>query len=356
MLSFIKFLNYLNNNPNDLSDSQKEQLHSLLFCNPHDAFVNPKQVSSKLETNVNFGNAVLMELNKEEVINLRINCLSCGLDQEFSQSLNCVNCSEKLDPAPENIFYKTLGVLPEDRKYKDNQETVREAQLSKMISVWENNKYIVYLLIDISNSEGIQNNNDIGYKNYLDLLREVIQSEALRVIKGSYLCFGEIGDCFKLGFSDVEDVIPFVQKFAEIHNKYWEEKKYPPSIEGVNTYPCIKISAQLLELPKNATPKALLFKTLTGALDFNSSMLTKLFRLDGKIKLNYEKAFKNNYISVWIFDKLATKIGLLNEKKEHIRASKHPEDVSEAEVIALSFPNGKMSISDDPKSLLVEVN
>ena len=40
MLSFTKFLNYLNDNPNYLKDEQKDSLHRILFCNPDNIFIN----------------------------------------------------------------------------------------------------------------------------------------------------------------------------------------------------------------------------------------------------------------------------------------------------------------------------
>ena len=176
--------------------------------------------------------------------------------------------------------------------------------------------------------------------------------DTLYSLNGCYLCFGEIGDCFKLGLSDTDDFIPFISKLAETHWKNYKQNVYPPVVQGLEPYPCLKISAQLVELNISDNPKDLLFKTLNGALDFNSDLLTKLFRLDGAIKLDYAKAFENdNKISVWIFDKLIKKLNI-EANSTTIKAGKHENLMSMADVIALSFPNGKMTIEDKPENLL----
>ena len=219
-----------------------------------------------------------------------------------------------------------------------------------MITIWDKQKFIVYMLIDVSNSEMIQNKNNENYKNYLDCLREAVKQSFL-ILRGNYLCFGEIGDCFKLGFSDINDVRVFLEEIAKIHYKNFESNHYPPAIEGLKPYPCLKISAQLLELGYSQNPKDLLSKTLNGALDFNSDLLTKLFRLEGAIKLNYDNAFnENNKICAFIFDQLADKMGLKG-KKQTIKAGKHIPH--KADVIAITFPNGKLEISDNPEKFLI---
>ena len=48
MLSFINFLNYLNDNPNSLSEEQKSNLHNLLFCQTHDLFIISRKSGQKI--------------------------------------------------------------------------------------------------------------------------------------------------------------------------------------------------------------------------------------------------------------------------------------------------------------------
>lgn len=348
MLSFIKFLNYLNENPNNLANIQKDSLHTLLFCNTHDRFITPQLISKELYIRKSFAKGIFISLAKDTDLNVKIKCSNCNCDNDFSSS-SCKECGELLEITEDNLFAKIEGLLSDKRKLYDNEESVREEQLSQMITIWDKQKFIVYMLIDVSNSEMIQNKNNENYKKYLDCLREAVKQSFL-ILRGNYLCFGEIGDCFKLGFSDINDVRVFLEEIAKIHYENFESNNYPPAIEGLKPYPCLKISAQLLELGYSKNPKDLLSKTLNGALDFNSDLLTKLFRLDGAIKLNYDNAFnENNKICAFIFDQLADKMGLKG-KKQTIEAGKHIPH--KADVIAITFPNGKLEISDNPKRFL----
>ena len=320
MLSFINFLNYLNDNPNSLSEEQKSNLHNLLFCQTHDLFVTPASICNALKTSKHvFGAKVLLSLKKYLGLEVLIKCLECGMDQEYDELKCCSYCNSELNVAEDNISVKIIGLLSDDKKFKDNEETVRNEQLNQMIAVWERQKFLVYLLIDVSNSESIQD---------------------------------EIGDCFKIALSNPYDVLPFIERLAKIHYEFYKNNKYPKAVEGLTPYPCIKVSAQLIELPASKNPKELLCKTLNGSLDFNYSLLTKLFRLDGTIKLKYENVFSDeNKMCTWIFDKLAAKIGL-DAKTHHIKAFKHEDSISEADVIAFTYPYGNPKLSEEPNTLL----
>lgn len=353
MLSFINFLNYLNDNPNSLSEEQKSNLHNLLFCQTHDLFVTPASICNTLKTSkLVFGAKVLLSLKKYLGLEVLIKCLECGMDQEYDELKCCSYCNSELNVAEDNISVKIIGLLSDDKKFKDNEETVRTEQLNQMITVWERQKFLVYLLIDVSNSESIQDESDLNYIKYLESLRSIIKNEAIHCVKGEHLYFGEIGDCFKIALSNPYDVLPFIERLAKIHYEFYKNNKYPKAVEGLTPYPCIKVSAQLIELPVSKNPKELLCKTLNGSLDFNYSLLTKLFRLDGTIKLKYENVFSDeNKMCTWIFDKLAAKIGL-DAKTHHIKAFKHEDSISEADVIAFTYPYGNPKLSEEPITLL----
>ena len=207
MLSFIKFLNYLNDNPDNMADIQKDSLHALLFCNTHDRFITPQLISKELYIRKSFAKEIFVSLAKNTDLNVRIKCSNCNCDNDFSSS-SCKECGELLEITEDNLFAKIEGILPDKRKLYDNEESVREEQLSQMITIWAKQKFIIYMLIDVSNSEMIQNKNNENYKKYLDCLREAVK-QSLLILRGNYLCFGEIGDCFKLGFSDINDVRVF---------------------------------------------------------------------------------------------------------------------------------------------------
>lgn len=350
MLSFIKFLNYLNRNSLILSDTQKEKLHKLLFCNATDRILNPSIIAKALGVKRAFGNEILTSLSTDVGLEVTIKCQNCGIDSRFSIQGKCPFCNTFLTISDDNLTAKVEGVLSIEEKLKNDEETVREEHLEQMITIWEQQKFITYLLMDISNSEGNQTNNDLNYKNYLEDLRIIIKENAMQVVKGHYLFLGEIGDCFKIAFSDYNDIIPFVKKLAEVHYEYIKSDKFPKVLEGIFPKYCLKISSQLLELPLNVTPKALLFKTLTGSLDFNSTLLTQLFRLDGGIRLEYEKVYtKENFISAWIFDKLSEKINLQAETTE---VSGGKKIITKANVAAITFPEGKMKIEENPEKFL----
>lgn len=354
MLSFIKFLNYLNKNTLNLSDTQKDTLHKLLFCNATDRIISSSVLAKSLNVKSYFGNEILKSLSFESDLEVTIKCQNCGFDTLFSSEQLCPYCNEQLIAFGDNMSAKIEGVLSDEDKLKTDEESVREEQLEQMIVVWEQQKFITYLLMDISNSEGNQTDNDLNYKQYLEDLRTIIKQDALRVIKGQYLFLGEIGDCFKIAFSDYNDILPFVEKLAEVHYSYIKSNKFPKVPEGIYPKYCLKISSQLLELPQNITPEALLFKTLTGSLDFNSTLLTQLFRLDGGIQLNYTEVYgEKNYISTWIFDKLAEKINL-KAKTAEICGGKLIE--TKANVAAITFPEGKIKIEENPIVFLKQQN
>ena len=352
MLSFINFLNYLNKNPDSLNNEQKNSLHKLLFCQPHDCFIYPRTISKFLNTRNSFGTKVLLNLYECSDFEINIQCNNCKMDQVYSKSKICENCNCALTPDENNIYIKIKGLLSDREKLIDDEETVRNEQLRQIISIWETQKFIIYLLIDVSNSESIQDESDVNYIKYLESLRSIIKNEAMHCVKGEHLYFGEIGDCFKIALSNPYDVLPFIERLAKIHYEFYKNNKYPKAVEGLTPYPCIKVSAQLIELPASKNPKELLCKTLNGSLDFNYSLLTKLFRLDGTIKLKYENVFSDeNKMCTWIFDKLAAKIGL-DAKTHHIKAFKHEDSISEADVIAFTYPYGNPKLSEEPNTLL----
>ena len=346
MLSFKNFLNYLNKNSNNLTEAQLEILHEILFCNVDDVYITSHLLSKKLNIRKSFANEILIGLSKFADLPLQINCSSCGMENKYDEKKVCVYCNAPLEE--DDMYAKIEGKLSEEKKYLNAQETVRKEQLEQIILTWKKNKSIAYVLIDISNSEVIQYQNNGNYNRYLRCLREMITKDCLSVVKGNYLCFGEIGDCFKLGFSESEDVLIFIKKIGQKHYENYINGFYPKVVEGVSPYPCLKISAQSIELSHLQKPEDLLCTTISGVLDFNSDVLTGLFRIDGNIHLDYDKVFtKNNKVCAWIFDNLAVKLNLKG-KTIHIDASKHKEIVSQADAIALTFPNGEMEISETP--------
>ena len=269
MPSFKNFLNYLTENPDSLDDKQKEILHSLLFCQTNDSFIYPSTISKSFSTKKSFGFRVLLNLFKYSVLDLRINCNNCKMDQLYSDTPFCMNCNENLLPDENNISTKIFGLLSDSKKFFDDEETVRNEQLRQMISVWERQKFLIYLLIDVSNSESIQDESDINYIQYLEILRSVIKNETINNVKGEHLYFGEIGDCFKIALSNPNDVLPFINGLAKTHYEFYKNNKYPKAVDGLTPYPCLKVTAQLIELTTSKNPKDLLCKTLNGSLDFN---------------------------------------------------------------------------------------
>ena len=96
MLSFIKFLNYLNENPDNLADSQKDSLHTLLFCNTHDRFITPQLISKELYIRKSFAKGIFISLAKDTDLNVKIKCSNCNCDNDFPSS-SCKECGELLE-------------------------------------------------------------------------------------------------------------------------------------------------------------------------------------------------------------------------------------------------------------------
>ena len=104
MLSFINFLYYLNKNPDSINDDQKECLHKLLFCNPHDDYIYPRTISKFFNTRNSFGTKVLLSLYECSGFEINIRCDNCKMDQVYSKSKICNNCNCGLIPDENNIY------------------------------------------------------------------------------------------------------------------------------------------------------------------------------------------------------------------------------------------------------------
>jgi hypothetical protein len=172
--------------------------------------------------------------------------------------------------------------------------------------------HMYYLLLDLVESENIQEQDSPQYDKFLERIRVLMERMAMSQATDAVLCLGEIGDCLKLAFLSVDDTKTVLESFAKIiRAESWEkdfpslkanEVKYFPRYDGIMGR--ITVTPRRKEELKN-----IFCITLNGAIDFNDYELTKLFRFDSEIKTRKEIFDGNTVLSVWVQDQMFKDMG-----------------------------------------------
>lgn len=361
ILSFQKFINFLKDNEGIFSVDETEKLHSILFQSTLDVILDTSFLSNEMGISDLRALNILQILVNNELIELSpVICAECGYEKVEVTNTKCENCGASINL--KSAYYSRItGLLSETEKQKSREQHIRTEQADSIASAWEKDKYITYILFDLSQSEKIQSQDDMIYKETLDKIRDIIFKYALEKINGTYLLLGEIGDCFKIAFSNIADIFIFIDTFAKKHQEVILKKDFPTQRSEGFFYPCMNAVANCIELPKqgnhNISPKEIIFTTLSGSTDFNSSSLTSLFRLSGGIKLKYEKAYEgDNYLCLWLFEDLYKKLdSCKNAPTVLFEAGKHKDLLIEKKAIAFRFPKGIRETVFDP-SCIIETN
>ncbi len=172
------------------------------------------------------------------------------------------------------------------------------------------------------------------------------------------MLLGEIGDCFKIAFSNPMDIHRFISGFVKKLLALVEQNYFGKlDDDRIGLFPCFNTVANTLSLPKNIhgnsiSPKDIIFTTLSGAIDFNSKSLTSLFRLDNKIKLNHEIAFKNNYVCLWVFEDLLKKLNKDTDKLMEFSVGKHKTAITKERAGLFVFPGAVEKLIERPDDFI----
>jgi len=223
---------------------------------------------------------------------------------EINEPLSqCNICGQDIT---EGWVFQVEGDIPENDQKEYLKFSMGRYDAERFADVLIAQGYMYYLLLDLVESENIQEQDDVQYNEFLEKVRFLIERDAMSQAEKPVLCFGEVGDCLKLAFISPNDPKLVLSSFAEIiRTEPWGE--YFPLLEAreARHFPRYDgIMAKIIISPRRKTDiKNIFCITLNGAVDFNDYELTKLFRFDSAIKTD-KKIFNNDTVmSVWVQEK-----------------------------------------------------
>lgn len=343
--SFQKYLNLIKHNYIFLPSNKIELLHNLLFSSNKSIKLDINNLEHKLNISEYNAEKIYMALLEEGVI--RIEKTTCP---ECSQNINehssrCPNCNTNFNT---NLFYTNIdSVLNEQQIIDSRFKHKNKKQIKRLIDNWKNNGFISYLIFDLVNSEALQK--EEFYDEFWDVIRYIIKYRVLPRMEKTCIALSEVGDCFQIAFSDINESINFGLLFSKEISQYKELNKFLDNHPKIKNFPKFRSTLEILNLPKNKVPEDIIFTTLNGSLDFNTEELTKLFRLDNGINLKNNKTFKKHNVALWIGENLMKQANL-NYKTEIVHVGKNFP--LEKKVSLVLFNNGEKTIIDNPQDYI----
>ncbi|MAD43265.1 MAG: hypothetical protein CL623_12865 [Arcobacter sp.] len=360
--SFQNFYKFLKSNSN--LEQYKEILHELLFLNEQSLRLNIIGLQRKFEfAGYNISKETLREiffgLIKAKVIkiNEEIECDNCE-EENYIKDANiiCSHCDEELNE--NDIFMDIDSFLSIDNFSLLKNSYLNKKKIDKIIEEWQTKEYLVYILLDIVDSQNVQNNlKEEDYTKLLDDIREIIKGECLSHINGESIVFGEIGDCFKIALTHKQDAIKFFELFSKRLYEYTKDNKYPKVDKKiVPFYPCFSACVTALPLPKsygrNISVKDTLSVTLNGSFDMNSKELTSFFRLDSSVKIQNDKIFNEYNLSVCCTKDLLEKVKVNNINRTNIEVKKGNKILETTQVGLIFFNKDTYTTAKNCKDYL----
>jgi putative NIF3 family GTP cyclohydrolase 1 type 2 len=327
-----------------LNPQKLEALHVLLFQSPLKHKVDSKKIKRKLDLPTVQADKIFMDLIKENVITIEpIYCPECGENIKNFAS-QCGSCSTEIDT---NEYHTNIDKLIDNVNANLIKSKHIESKKAEIIArEWEEQKYISYVLIDLVDSENVQNTlGDQDYKDFFEEIREIIKFHTLSNIKGEYLILGEIGDCIKIAFTKKDDVLIFFTHFSkELNSRQVTSTVIKNNISKLDYFPNFSGIVDILPLPStssgNISARSIISITLDGSIDFNSKALTGLFRLDSGAGVNNNITFKNNNVSLWLTEEFIENTEYQSLKQIEIEVGKHDSLKIQRKVSLLLFDNG----------------
>jgi len=303
-----------------------EKLHKIFFQSGFSDEISLTAISSKLNLTINETINIVRELVQNSIIEWQpFRCPRCG--KEINEPLSqCDVCKYNIT---EDWAFHVGGSLSAQEQDMYRKFSLGRGDAERFASRLKDQGYMFYLLLDLAESENIQERDDIQYDGFLEKIRTMMQQEAMSQARDPVLCLGEIGDCLKLAFISADDTKTVLEPFAKIiRTEPWEkhfplleakEIKYFPRYDGIMGK--IQISPRRKKGMEN-----IFCITLNGAVDFNDSELTRLFRFDSAIKTRKEIFDGNTVLSVWVQDQMFKDMGWNDMPSIEITAKSHGKD------------------------------
>ncbi|EMO42495.1 hypothetical protein MAL08_14785 [Leptospira noguchii] len=313
MPSFLKFVDFLQNEK-DLTSFQKEALHSLLFQSYQDIYINAADLSSKIKgISLEKAYQIIKKLILENIFDGSYDCPACdstlSLNEIFaSKATKCSECDHGIH-FYNDLYIKIFGTIPEKDYEKLTFDQIAEIRIKNLAKSWRENGIITYFLLDLVNSEFIQQENEREYNSFLSEFREFWIKRVLSQSKESNYFIGEIGDAYKILFQDVIDAFNIVRIFSqELVN--FDISTFKNIKSKFPFFPKFKIVIDCVDLPTDRNgrpidPGDIFVRTANRTYDINSASVTQLYRAESKLK-EYKDSYYENWekfdVALWLMD------------------------------------------------------
>ena len=221
-------------------------------------------------------------------------CPECDSEFEYSaeifndDSVKCSECGSRIPIKHLTLFELKAGQDPSYYSERVKQ-SIHSVNAEFLAEFWQKQNHIYYLIIDLVDSEHLQQNQS-AYGSLLETFREKVFPTVLGPSQGQYLLLGEVGDLFKIAFFNIEAMYSTVNR---LHAQLIQRRLRIETLEGDNNpirFKVImgKIGRPETELRKKTESRDLLHKTLNDTWDINHPDVTKLFRVEGKLRSPHE--------------------------------------------------------------------
>jgi hypothetical protein len=303
-----------------------ERLHKIFFQSAFSDEISLSTISAGLDLTTYETINIVKDLIQSSVIEWNPFCCErCG--KEISEPLSqCGICKQDVT---ESWTFNLDGNIPDRDQEAFLKFSNGRSDSERFAARLNDQGYMYYLLLDLAESENIQEQDSLQYDKFLERIRVLMERGAMSQASDAVLCLGETGDCLKLAFLSVDDTKTVLESFAKlIRAESWGkgfplleavEAKYFPRYDGIMGK--IKISPRRKEELKN-----IFCITLNGAVDFNDYELTKLFRFDSEIKTRKEIFDGNTVLSVWVQDQMFKDMGWDEIPSIDVTAPSHNKD------------------------------
>ena len=308
--SFAKFIEFLHLNPEIeadrvLVDFLAESIFRRSMSDSFSAFDLATEYKKKTVASIQ---KILDGLVAADVIERTpIECPYCfteqTLDEYAANEWTCTSCDHKLD-LRSVVLYKAKSLTsPDDRDLIEDRAARERAQEAVRLA-WKRQGFVFYFLTDLIGSEPKQEKDDLDYKEFLDVLRDIFITRILPVAKSPYFLFGEVGDLFKLIIVNKSDIFPIVSAFSFEVNRHHSFSRFR-ELYGDIRFKCM---AGLIETDIRKLDE-LFTVTSAGSVDINLFSITKKYRLEAALKKHKESYYHREFdVAFWLFEERTAKI------------------------------------------------
>lgn len=303
-----------------------EKLHKIFFQSAFSDEVSLGTVSAQLGLTTRETINIVKDLIQNLVIEWQpFLCGRCG--NEISKPLSlCDICKHDVT---EEWAFQIKGNIPEEDQEAYRKFSAGRYDAERFADRLSEKGYMFYLLLDLVESENIQEQDSLQYDNFLERIRILIERKAISQARDDVLCFGEIGDCLKLAFISPDDPKLVLESFAQtIRTEPWErdfpmlkaeDAKYFPRYDGI-------MGRIPIALHRKKNMRSIFCITLNGAIDFNDYELTKLFRFDNAIKTRKKIFDGNTVLSVWVQNQMLNDMGWAGMPSIEVAVTSHGKE------------------------------